>query len=210
MKLLKIISVNDTFYEKFGDVEKNHLKHWSRKFGNIKDPKGGTRPYLLFSHDDDKNSKIFWVVPSTSSINKKTLIRIKQNDSNYFVYLKFYNFNLLNKGCIFEFLNMHPITTDYFVNYKISYFDKSHKLYGSEDFPAISNSFLKQIINTNYKINNQINILEKEIEISSNQWKKIIKKIENQALLAYNKISKKFINVKIRDIKDILIKELEK
>ena len=209
MKLLKIVSVNNLFYEKFGDLKNKHLKHWSKKFGNVKDPKGGTRPYLLFLNDDDKNSEIFWVVPSTSSINKKTAILVDANNINYFSYLKFFNFKFSTKKCIFEFLDIHPITTSYLVNYKISFLDKDHPLYGSSDFVAISNSFLKQIINTNYNLKNKTNILDKEIEIFSKKGKKIIKTIEAKALLAYNKTSKKFIKVRTRDIKDVLIKELK-
>lgn len=125
MKFLNVCGVKQMFFNKFGDAGKQELHFMKRKYGNIKDPKQGSRPHLLFQN---QSSSLFYAVPSTSKINQKREQKISNEAHFYIFYTKFEmsNNNKKIKKCVFEFKNAFPISKEYLLKYKISYKDKGN------------------------------------------------------------------------------------
>jgi hypothetical protein len=47
IKFIKIVSIEQSFSDKYSDLENSHKSYFLKKFGSIKDSKGA-RPYFLF------------------------------------------------------------------------------------------------------------------------------------------------------------------
>ncbi len=199
MKFIKIVSVTREYYQRFGDPKNGNKPHYWREYGNIKDPKNGTRPYFLLK---DENS-ILWVIPSTSKISIRKMSLILQHPEWY---IKYYSFSSgVKKLTIFEIIDMSPITEKYLCDYKISYKDNKSYLEIDTMKEKPNNYLLRQIINTNYFVENGIGLQKWEIKKNSIEWNEFINQLENNSEAWQKQIKDKFIIVKTKKI----IKELE-
>ena len=223
MKLIKTISVKQEFYKLFGgklyfdkkaNVYKNRARPEDRKYGNIKDPKGGKRPYLLFKDDNNQ----LWVVPSTSAVSNKKAEFIKEKPFFHFTYWRWQykaadkKINLgKNQTATLQFLDMHLINQNFLCSYRVSRADIKNYWYSSTNYEAISNNFLKNLFNTNYFIQKGLKKAPPfVIDYESDSWNKYIKCLENKAAETLKIISKveryQWIKVKHKN----LIEELNK
>jgi len=198
IKFIKIVSIEQSFSDKYSDLENSHKSYFLKKFGSIKDSKGA-RPYLLFEVST-KNKIEKWVIPGTSSVKGRF---IKENQiKNPHWYLKYIKFHKkIPQDAVFEFYNMHPIIDKYIKEYKISWYDN-----GSYINSDNASFLLKQVINTNvngwttYKIN-----------IGGKLYSEWVNKLEGQITKVYNEvITRKIKFIKLNKISDALKKEQDK